>query len=475
MNLPLRRSSPQFAALLVGLAIVVVLFLGIVAAYYLGGRSAAVTPAAQSTATTAPAVAMARARNGTLDVTLATQGRIGPPAGSEVRLAFPLSGVLASVDVAVGDRVNAGRQLAALDRSGLANAVAQAQADAEAASATYAGGSVGTAAASSASRRLDAAQAHLTLLLSGGPAALSDRITAVSVARQAAVKVRTDNQTLDRQATLYRGGVIAQKDVQAARAQLQSDLADQRSADARVAAAGAGYDAALRQAQADVALARSDLTAARASRGTTGAQAESAQARVASAQRDYNNGILRAPNSGVVVAILKRAGESVDPATPVIALDPEMKHQITLGVPGADAQRVNVGDVAELTLVASGERSRGRVTAVVPAVDPTTQVSTIVLDGLPPDAVAGQAVAASIIVAHQSGIVIPNTAVVTDPETGKTVLFVYAPQSKNGPFLERAVAVGATDGRSIVIASGLRAGETIAVQGGYNLLAPSGG
>jgi len=453
-------------------AAVVVLAGGVWLAYRFGAQARAQTPAPQPSV--GPAVALAKARDGTLEVVLSAQGRVGPPAGSDAKLAFPLSGILNAIDAHVGDRVVAGQALTSLDTRGLADAVAQAQADVAAADATYSGGATGSAAQNSAATKLAVAQAHADALRRGGEAALSDTIAAQAVARQAAVKVAADQQNLQRQATLLAGGVIANKDVQAARTQLAADLADQRSADAKVAAAGAGYTAALRQAEADVAQARSDLAVARAQGGTNAAQRSSALAKLAAAQRDLENGTLRAPADGVVVSVLKHPGEAVDPTTPVLDVAPPFNREITLAVPGVDARRVHVGDSAELSLVQVHANSHGHVVAVVPAVDPTTQVTTVVVDGLPQQAIAGEAVAARIIVAQARGIVVPSSAVVTDPETGKTVVFVHDQHAKD-PFASRDVALGPSDGTSVVVASGLRAGETIAVQGAYNLLAPSGG
>jgi RND family efflux transporter MFP subunit len=434
--------------------------------------------AAPAATAAGPTVALTRAVEGSVEEAIVTQGRVGPPAGSDAKLAFPLSGTLAAVQVRVGDAVVKGQALAEIDRRGLAAALAQARADASAAAATYAGGTTADAAIAGARAKLAVAEAHLAELRRGGQAALSDRIAAVSAARQAALKVEADRRTLERETALFSGGVAAQKDVDAARSQLAADLADQRSADAKVAAAGVGFEAALRQAEADVAQSRSDLAAAVAQRGTSGAQADSARARVDAAARDYANGVLRAPSDGVVVAILKHPGESVDPTTPVVDVAPPLGRDVTLVVPSVDAQRVHIGDNATLRLSSIGERTTGRVVAVVPAVDPTTQATTVVVDGLPKDAVAGQAVSARIVVGRAAGIVIPSTAVATDPQTGKTVVFVRNAAPKGGsdnPFASREVTLGATDGTSVVIRSGLRPGESVAAQGAYDLLAPAGG
>jgi multidrug efflux pump subunit AcrA (membrane-fusion protein) len=428
-------------------------------------------------AVAAPSVQLATARQGTFVVRVTAQGRIGPPAGSSAKLAFPEPGIVGAIDVHVGEAVSAGQPLVELNRAGLATAVSQARADAHAAAAGYSGGAVPSAALRTARARLVVATARLNTLRSGGEAALSTRISAQSAARQAALKVETDRANFARAQALFRGGVLATKDVEAARAQLATDEADQRAAEARVAAAGADFHAAVQQAQADVALAQSDVAAATAQAGTLGAQADSAAARLAAAELAYENGVLRAPQDGVVLAILKHPGEAVDTTTPVLEVGPLLGHDITLNVPANEARRIVVGDPATVQDLQTRGTTHGRVIAVVPAVDPTTQVSIVVVRGVPADAVSGHAVTATIVVAHESGVLIPSSAIVEDPQTGKTVVFVQqaATPTSSAPFRSQEVNVRTSDAQTAVIASGLHAGDRVAAQGGYALLAPSGG
>ncbi len=424
-------------------------------------------------ATTAPAVTTVRARSGTLETTLSATGRIGPPAGSDAKLAFASPGIVANVFVRPGQAVVAGESLATLDRRALADALAQARADANAAAATYAGGSSAAVLAASARAKYDAAQAHLEALRRGGPAALSDRIAAVAVARQAALKVELDRRALDRASALFAGGVTAAKDVDAARSLLASDVADRQSADARVAAAGASYVSALRGAAADAAQAKSDLVAARAAIGTARAQRDSAVARLAGAGTEYDRAVLTAPSDGIVVSVLKHPGEAVDPTTPVVDVVPPENGQVTLALSSDDAARIAVGAPVRLALVASGATANARVAAVIPAVDATTQAVTVVARGILPGAVAGQAVDATIVIGRTRGVVVPATSIVTDPQNGTTVVFVRDRASHDTPYVSHAVAVRANDGTSAIVA-GIRVGDEIAARGAYDLLAPSG-
>lgn len=257
-------------------------------------------------------------------------------------------------------------------------------------------------------------------------------------------KLAVDRAAVRREESLYAAGVAPLKDVQAARAQLASD-------------------------QADAATARTQVAGAQA-------QVQSAAARAAIAQRDLQNGTLRAPSDGVVTAIYKRSGEAVDPTTPVIAIGPGSTNEVTLDVTAADAARIHAGDPVTFTVPGTSLSSTGRIDGVSTALDPATQTATVTASGLPSGAPAGSAVQASIQVRHDRGIVIPQSAVVQDPQSGETLVFVQT-RDKNGDakFEQRTVHVAAQDGSRALIASGLKPGERIASQGGFALLAPAGG
>lgn len=257
-------------------------------------------------------------------------------------------------------------------------------------------------------------------------------------------KIAVDEAALRREQSLYAAGVAPLKDVQAAQAQLAQDRADAATASAQMSGSNA--------------------------------QVQSAQDRAALAQRDLSNGTLRAPDDGVVTGIYKHAGEAVDTSTPVVGIGPGDAHDVTLSLSAADALRVHAGDSVTLTLAGTSLTARGRVQGVSPALDPSTQTATAVVTGIPSGAPAGSAVQAVIEVAHDRGVVIPQSAIVADPQSGQTLVFVKG-KDKNGDtkFVQREVRVAKQDGTHALIASGLRPGERIASQGAFALLAPAGG
>ena len=255
-------------------------------------------------------------------------------------------------------------------------------------------------------------------------------------------RLAVDRNAVAREQRLYSAGVVALKDVEDARATLASDQADARSAGAQSAAAQA--------------------------------QAASAADKAALAQNDLARATLRSPSDGVVTAILRRAGEPVDPSTPVVVVGPADQQEATLRVPSTDAAQIAAGDTVELVVSGSRQRTQGRVAAVISAVDPTTQTATVIVTGVPADAVAGAAVRARIAVARVRGLLVPQSAIVADPQNGDDVVFARQRQ-KDGSFkfAQVAVSVQHEDGTTALVASGLRPGERVAAQGAFELLAPA--
>ncbi len=279
--------------------------------------------------------------------------------------------------------------------------------------------------------------------------AAADAQAASAQARAAAVdrystKIAVDRSAVTRTQNLYRAGVSAKKDIDDARAQLAADEADAR-------AAGAGRSAAV-------------------------AQAQSAAMKAELANADLSRGTLRSPFDGVITAISRRTGEAVDPTVGVISVGPAQQAQATLQVPSSDAARIAMDDPVELTVTGTAETSSGRVTAVVPSVDPSTQSATVVVSGVPHGAIAGNAITAKITVAHVRGLLVPQSSIVQDPQSGDNVVFVQAKQ-KDGSlkFEQRTVDIVHEDGATAQVRGGVRPGERVASQGAFALLAPPGG
>lgn len=440
----------------------------------LGRVHPAAAPQAPAAAA-APNVELVVARAGSIERTVSATGRVGAAAGTTIRIVSPQSGLLAAIDVRVGERVAAGAPLAELARGPLAAALAQATSDARSAEAAYAQGRIPAAAARAAAAKVGAANAKLANAAPGGAESRGALATAQSAAAQAALKTSADRDALVRVRRTFDAGVSARRDVLAAESTLATDLAARRGADVQIAAVRATQAANARQAQADLGTAGSDLATARAQSGVLAAAVASARAKREAARLAYASGILRAPADGVVTAIDKHVGEAVDATAPVIELGTGAAGVGTLAVTGVDAARIAPGDLVRLRVGSGGRPAIGRVRTVVPSLDAVTQTSTVEVDGVPGGAIAGDALGAEIVLGRARGVVVPAGAITEDPQTGNAVVFVRGKTKDGDAFAPRTVTVRASDAKTAVLGGGLRVGERIAASGGYALLAPSGG
>lgn len=267
------------------------------------------------------------------------------------------------------------------------------------------------------------------------------QVRAVNVDRFS-TKLALDEHALEREQRLYEGGVAARKDVEAARAQLAAD--------------------------------RADAEAAVADRSAVRAQSASAQARAALAQRDVANATLRAPIDGIVTGIFHHSGEAVDPSVAIVSIAPSNESEVTLTVASADALRVRAGDEVRLQ-AHGGSGYAGRVVGVSGAVDPTTQSAQVAVSANVPSIFAGTALDAQIVVARDRGIVVPKDAIVVDPSTGKTLVFVQSKDREGDAAFDAREVTIVFENETSAEVRGLHAGERIAATGAFELLAPSQG
>jgi HlyD family secretion protein len=306
--------------LLISIVVVVMLSLAGYYAYrqYLAPVPATPTPAGVPTALPAPDLVSA-------------EGVLVPI--RDAALAFRLTGRVAEVLVAEGDRVEAGQPLLRLESAELRAAVAQAEAGVDQALAAIAQ----TAAAA------DAAAAGL------------ERAIAVDAEAAAALSLVEE----------------AQPDDPTTVSELQLEQAE-----ARLAQASAGVnqaEALVAQAQAALDLARAGLEAARAAQAA--AEAQLAQA------------TLTAPFAGTVARVNLEMGELATPAVPAIILADLSRWQVrTVDLAESDVVIIRPGQPATITLDAlPGETLRGTVTEISTLAETNrgnvTYAVTIALDG----------------------------------------------------------------------------------------------
>jgi len=462
-----------------------------------GGPAAQPDASAASDEPAPVAVELADVVRKDIQDTLAVDGSIVLPEGASSKLSPTLAGRLVEVFVKEGDRVVAGQLLARIDTraliaqsdsaaSGAASASATAAqtnlalqaAKADQASAVQAAKLALEVAMAEGSAGVDQAGVDLQRLKAGArPQEIAQAQQAVDQARIARDKAKIDADRNDR---LLKEGLVAGADADATKAayrtaesalrsaQAALDLVkagnrpeDIQAAELRLASARQLADkrveqarAALRQAQAGqlgVAAKSQEAVAARLA-----AQQKQADARAAAA--GIATGEIRSPVTGFVVRRFLNAGDSADPATPVLAVSTSSLSADFVGSVSPDeagrvteGMRINVGNL-------------GGAVSSVGQPDPTTGLVPIRAHLAGASTKSGGFVTAKIVLATLRGApTVPKGAVLS--REGKDIVFV----AKDGTAHLTEVELGPEQNGLVAIRKGVSTGEQVVVLGGHEL------
>jgi RND family efflux transporter MFP subunit len=350
---------------------------------------------------------------------------------AQVRTEQP--GTIARVLADLGDAVTRGQVLAEYDAREFEMAVKQAEADLLSSQESLARGRATVGASEAALRRAKDALVSLE-----------------AEVKRTESEVEWAKSELERNGTLFRGGLIAARDVDNARnlhnvavsrMAVAVSARDQHPDQMRMAEAQLDSDrAALRVAEAEVARREPTLGIAKKRLGDT---------------------TIRAPFAGVIAKRLVNAGEYVKDNTPLfnlVAVDP-LKYAGT--VPERFAPDLKIGQRIELTVEAYPGRSfAGQVTRVSPAVE--VQTRSLALEGrvgngegrLRPGFFAKGHVQTK---KDASAAFVPAEAVVYFAGISKVFVVTGAKVE------ERLIKGGARQGAWMEIVEGVKPGETVAV------------
>lgn len=391
-----------------------------------GGRPTTAAPAFRPIA-----VNVSAAQSRAVQRTVETSGSV--LAGDEVQARSEQPGTIARLHVDLGDRVTAGAVLADYDPREFQLAVDQARADLNAAEQSLARAQATAVASDAALRRV---RDSLPVL-------------EADVAR-AESQLAFMRSEMERTEALHRRELIAARDVDNARNQL--NIAAAQAAAARAMAAQ--HPDQVRAAEAQHA---SDLAAVRAAE----AQVKQREATLGLARKRLGDATVRAPLTGLVARRHVNPGEFVKDNTPlftIVVADP-LKYVGT--VPERQAPDLKIGQPLRLTVEAFGDRVfAGVVTRVAPAVDVATRTLTIEArvpnaDGALRPGFFGKG--RVLVREDPAAVFVPGEAVTSI--AGITKVFVVT----GGKAVERLVRPGARQGTWVEIPDGVKAGETVAV------------
>jgi multidrug efflux pump subunit AcrA (membrane-fusion protein) len=354
-------------------------------------------------------------RRGVVESTVSGSGNLA--AAKQVNLDFASSGNVTHIYVHEGEKVVKGQLLATIDPSSAKVAVAQAQADLQAAQDTLSSVSSSSSTTTTASTGTTAAVAYVAQ--ANTPTTTTPTTTTPSTKKQSAPSSSSKRSTTQPAAS--------------------SSSANSSS--------GSGTKTSYAAALAAV---------------------ESAQLTVKSAQAELRGTKIIAPVAATVAevngSVGATAGSSSTGSSSFIVLAQLQRFKMDLSLTESDIGKVRVGQAATVTVnAASGAEFSAHVASV--GVLPTSSSSstssssavsypvTLVLDqggaGIKP----GMSASADIITSRASGIVVPTEAL-----NGSTVTVV-----RNGKQVSRQVQTGVAGDTTTQVLAGLRAGDQVVI------------
>lgn len=246
-----------------------------------------------------------------------------------------------------------------------------------------------------------------------------------------------------------------------------------RQADASVNQARASLELARANADRGASLVKEGLISSsnadelRATLASAEAQLVTAEADREAARLRLGYATLRAPDAGVISARSVQPGQVVSSGTDLLRLIRQGRLEWQAELAEADLPRVTIGTEVELT-GPGGERIRGKVRAVAPAVDPETRTGILYADlPEPRNLRAGMFAQGEILLGSAATTVLPREAVVY--RDGFPYVFVAGKPGGDDPagfnVQQRRIAVGAQRGAFVEVRDGVKADERVVVQG----------
>jgi HlyD family secretion protein len=240
-----------------------------------------------------------------------------------------------------------------------------------------------------------------------------------------------------------------------------------------------GRDVDLAQATASQAQAAYDIaklkyealtkTGASASLESAKGQLTSAEGKYlgAEAQLSYTN--IRTPISGVVTDRPLFPGETAATGTPIVTVMDTSAMIAKLHIAQSQAQQINVGSTASISVPGVGEALEAKVSLISPALDPGSTTVEVWLRLPNPTGTLKAGTTVHVTLqgrAAQNALLIPTEALQRSTEgAGKVVMII----ASDGTAAKRSVTVGIQTAESTQILSGIKPGDSVIVTGGYGL------
>ncbi len=265
---------------------------------------------------------------------------------------------------------------------------------------------------------------------------------------QSKANLEVANRTAEERKRLLREGAIAGRDTD--------------TAIAAAVQAQAAYDTAVKH------LGSVRNTTATTSAETAQGQLTSARGRLVSAEAQVSYANLRSPINGVVTDRPLFPGETASAGTPAITVMDTSSLLAKLHLAQATAQKLRIGDTAELHVPGLDNPLPGTVSFISPALDPG---STTVEVWLELANAGGQYKVGTPVHAVIRGFTIPQAiqvppAAILPADDGSTAVLVVGADATAH---KRPVQVGLRTEKSVQIVSGITPADQVVTEGGYGL------
>lgn len=254
----------------------------------------------------------------------------------------------------------------------------------------------------------------------------------------------------------------------------QTDLLNQLNQSQAIAAqAQAGYqqnkDNFLRKQKlfADQIISAQEFDAAKAQFEIAESQLRQSRAGIDMIKEQLKNTEIKAPLNGYIGSRGVNLGEMVSPGVPLFSIVDLSQVYITVDLSDSYITQVKPKQPAEISPASAPDRTYyGGIAQIAPMADPVTKTYPvkILLNNSARVFKDGMLVQVKLDFNHQKGtLLLPLEAIVE--ETGGKVVFAV----ENKTAIRKPVEVGISDGKSVAITAGLKAGEQIVVMGQNNL------
>jgi cobalt-zinc-cadmium efflux system membrane fusion protein len=183
-----------------------------------------------------------------------------------------------------------------------------------------------------------------------------------------------------------------------------------------------------------------------------------AEAQLTQARANYANNIITSPISGVVTARNINPGELASNNNSVVSLVNLDKVVVRVDVGENFINTMKDGSEVAVKVSAASEAAfKGTVTNIALAANPVTKAYPVKIEIPNPEHVLKPGMFAEVVLKGNSveGIMVPREAVVKSGE--KDAVWVVS----EGAARKREVVAGASDGKNVIISSGLTVGEDV--------------